>query len=154
MPRNTPPPIVTSTDVKAYAHCVEYMCQGYEQQEVQGVRTLTEWNGASLGSDSMFAAVIFTSTEEVNFADSEDARCEFCGGHREISATPRPTYQRLSGHPQDGLLKINGFDPGIKNTETDQKMAEMMAESNRRMAELEEKLAALTAATEGDGATG
>lgn len=144
MAKMTPPPRVTPADVVAFAHCRDYFCEGYGQQEVPAVKTLLEWTGASVGSDPIFHGVVFTSVEEVQFKDPADMACEHCGVDREISATSRPTYQALSGHPQDGLLKVHGFDPSVRNTEADEAAAAAMAEQNQKIAELQalvEKLA-------------
>lgn len=136
MAKQTVPPRVTPSSATGFAHCRDFFCEGYDQVPVPAIRTLIEWTGAAVGSDPIFHGVVFTSTEDLQFENQEDMACEHCGKSREISALPRPTYENLSGHPQDGLLHVKGFSPAVRNTEADEQAATAMAEQNRKIAEL------------------
>lgn len=136
MAKQTVPPRVTPSDATGFAHCRDFFCPGYDQVSVPAIRTLIEWTGASVGADPIFHGVVFTSTDDLQFKDPEDMACEACGKPREISALPRPTYENLSGHPQDGLLHVKGFDPTVRNTEADEQAAAALAAQNQKIAEL------------------
>lgn len=141
-------PRITRNPVVAYAHCTNMLCEGYSQVQVSAVMELSEVTiGERDPKAGIFAPIVETSWQDLAWADGEDARCEHCHGTRELSATPRPTYQSISGHPQDGLLTMRGgFDPNTRNTEADQQAAAALAEQTRQMAEMREQIAALTAA--------
>lgn len=143
----TPPPRIHVTEVDGFAHCRDALCAGNAQEPVRAVVTLTEWTIASRGGKGVLANVVENSTEDVQFADAADSACSVCGKSREVVLKERPTYQRLSGFPQDGLIQLQQrgiqFDPNVRNTEADQAAAEAQAKSDARIAELEAKLDAL-----------
>lgn len=138
MPAVAPPPRITETTVDAWAHCNDARCPGYGQQPVTGVHVLVEHSVASRGGDGIFASVIENSHEYLRFEDPDEIHCEHCSRTREITRQVRPTYQKLSGFPQDGLLHSPDFDPSVRHSKDDERFAAQEA----RMRLLEEKLAA------------
>lgn len=138
-----PPPRVTEFSCDAYAHCTDPLCDGSGQQPVKAIRTLLEWTIGSRGGDGIFAGIVETSTEDLRFADADDSPCPSCGRAREVAVGEKPTYQRLSGFPQDGLLRMQGFDPGVQNSVADQRAAEEAAAQALRVTELEDKVSQL-----------
>lgn len=139
-------PRITESQTVAYAHCRDMLCAGYSQEEVGAVNKLFERTIGEMDPKAgIFSAIVETSWVDLEFADPDDVSCEYCGGTREISGTPRPTYQRLSGHPQDGLLTMRGYDSQISNSAADEKAAAAAAEQNRKIAEMQEQMEALMA---------
>lgn len=140
-------PRITASSTVAYAHCRDMLCPGYSQEEVEAVNRLFERTIGEMDPKAgVFSPIVETSWTDLEFADPDDVSCEHCDGVREISATPRPTYQRLSGHPQNGLLTMRGFNPEApRNTEADEKAAAASAEQNRKIAEMQEQMDALMA---------
>lgn len=142
-------PKITPIAAVAYAHCCDMLCEGYSQAEVEAVRTLFERTiGESDPKAGIFAPIVETSWEDLEFADPADAVCEHCGATREISAAPRPSYQHF-GFARDALVKMPKFDANVRNTEADEAAATAAAEQNRRLAEMEARIAGLLAQVEG-----
>lgn len=137
--------IVTPEKVKAYAHCLSPMCQGYGQEELDVTRTTIEYTYGDNGAD-MFKSMVERSTIMLTFADGEDRACRFCGGARELSEQPRPSYQALSGYDPMGLVNgtTGAFNPQVVNTEADAKVAALEAAMSRQAAQIEALLAAMT----------
>lgn len=103
-------PTVTATPVKAYAHCRDARCPGYNQQEVDAVREEASYTFGELGGDGVFTHMQERSSVEWKFADVEDAPCPVCSELREVTGSHRPSYQPLSGHDPLGLLSAPKFD--------------------------------------------
>lgn len=108
-------PTITATPVKAYAHCRNPLCVGYEQVEVDGLREVMAYTYAEMGGDDIFANFTQNSVVEYKFADAGQAPCPGCGAPREVAGDPRPSYQRLSGHDPNGLLNLPKFDAAKQN---------------------------------------
>lgn len=117
-------PVVTEQPIKAYAHCVKPVCVGTFQEEVDAMRVETGYLFSDNGGD---IPGIERSKVEARFLHDEDSTCPHCGSHRDLSLTPRPQYEALSGHPQDGLLGLARFDPGKTSTADDETRAEVEA---------------------------
>jgi hypothetical protein len=100
-------PNVIDTPAKGYAHCLNPRCPGYQQEVVPAIRRETQWTYTELDGD---LPGIERSTVSYHFADEKDAACPTCKGIREVTAEPRATYQNLSGHDPNGLLKIRPHD--------------------------------------------
>lgn len=96
-------PRTTDTPIDAYAHCADSTCPGNAQQPVKAIRHDVAFSYMDLGGDM---PGIERTTSALRVAHDKDATCKTCGGPRELSTDPRPVYNNLSGHPQDGLLKI------------------------------------------------
>lgn len=105
-------PTVVATEVKGFAHCRDARCPGYQQQEVDAVREESSQTFGENGGDGPFLHMIERSSVEFRFKDSDDVPCPVCSQPREVSETPRPQYQPLSGHDPMGLLSVAPFDPG------------------------------------------
>lgn len=82
---------VTDDLVQALAHCRDRACAGYEQQPVQGVRTVRSDTFQDAGGDGTFSHE-YRSSEYLSFADGADRDCVFCGRDREITVQERPEY--------------------------------------------------------------
>jgi hypothetical protein len=126
-------PQVTKTDRKVYVHCVNPRCAGIRQEEVDGFAEETAFMFTDNGGD---IPGVERSTVRAKVADDEDAICPFCEGPRDVSLTPRPQYQRLSGHDPMGLLDVAAFDanrpvlehkPNAEVDELKQQLAELRA---------------------------
>jgi hypothetical protein len=128
-------PTVSEAPARAYAHCRNARCPGYQQQEVAAVReevgfTYRELNG-NKGAPDPYDGLFERSSVRFRFEDESEAGCPVCGETREVTGEPRPSYQPLSGHDPLGLLQFGGFDAGMQVPPDD------------RTAELEAKLAAM-----------
>lgn len=104
-------PTITDTPIDGYAHCLNPRCAGYAQEPVKAIRretafTFVELNGTAEGSVPGFER----SSVSFVFTDEDNAACGSCGGVREVTASPRTTYQNLSGHDPNGLLNIRPGD--------------------------------------------
>lgn len=121
--------IVTPVKTKAYAHCLQAMCPGYAQEELDVIKTTVEYQYSDNGAD-MFKAMVERLTIMLDFENAEDRACRHCGGARELSETPRPTYQALSGYDPMGLINgtAGAFNPNVVNTQADAEMAELRAQ--------------------------
>lgn len=137
---NFPPPTVTESEVDAYAHCGNALCPGYRQEPVRAVKTLVERSYQSGGGDWAFTE---GSSEHLRFADEAEIKCPHCDQSRMVTQQKRPRYQPLSGHPQNGLLNITGFDPAKVNGPADEKAAAEAAQLRAEMAELKAQMAEL-----------
>lgn len=115
------PPTITETTVLAYAHCPDPRCQGVKQEQVQAVRTLTEWTFASRGGGddpgglgNVFLPMIENSQEHWRFVDAGELECAHCGTARELSSAPRPSYPIQVGGA-NALIRLQDmglqFDP-------------------------------------------
>lgn len=124
-------PTVTETPVKGYAFCRNARCSGYQEEEVDALREETAYTYGDNGGDGVFVGMVERSMVTFRFADPERAPCRSCKQPREVSGSPRPSYQPLSGHNPMGLLEFGGFDPSM-----------MVPPGGDRTAELEQKLAA------------
>jgi hypothetical protein len=116
------PPTITETTVLAYAHCPDPRCQGVKQEQVQAVRTLTEWTFASRGGGddpggvgNLFLPMVENSQEHWRFVDAGELPCPHCEKPRELSSAPRPSYPIQVGGA-NALLRLQDmgiqFDPG------------------------------------------
>lgn len=136
-------PLVTETPVRAFAHCVVPRCPGAYEAEVDALRVETAFAFTENGGD---IPGIERSNVVAQFADEADATCEHCGGHRDVSLTPRPQYQRLSGHDPMGLLGMPQYDPNKVIAPNEAQDAAIEA--------LKAQVAALTEAMEKNAAKG
>lgn len=135
-------PTVTEIPIKGYAHCRHPRCSGSRQQQVDAIRVEDSWSYVERGGDIPGPE---SSVVRFRFANEDDIPCPSCKNYREITDSPRPSYEGLSGFSQDGLLDIeinpNGsrFDPS--------KQAEIQAEASEKLAaenaDLRERLARL-----------
>jgi len=134
-------PTVTQKPVQGYAHCRTAMCPGYHQEQIDALEETQAWTIGEKGGDGAFAQLVENTMIEFRFADEKDAPCPSCGERREVTGQPRKQYQPLSGY-DPMYLAHNGanFDASKKVDTADQK----------RIAELEAKLAQLLDALEGD----
>lgn len=135
-------PTVTELPIKGYAHCRNPRCSGSRQEEVEAVRvedsyTYTEKGGDLPGTES--------SMVRIRFASTDDEPCPACKNTREVTDSPRPSYEGLSGFDQDGLLDIELNANGSRFDAS--KQAELQAEASDKLAsenaELRERLARL-----------
>lgn len=99
---------ITEETVTAFAHCRNPRCDGYRQEIVQAVKTISARNFDAEGPLSGFAE---NSHEYMRFADGDTAACPTCGLDREVTGQERPSYNPLSGFPQDGLIGAPAYDP-------------------------------------------
>ncbi len=104
-------PRVSKTPIEGFAHCRNARCAGYGQEKVSAERVLSEWTYVELGGDM---PGVEKSQVYVEFVDQGDAPCPHCGVDRVVTDKPRPTYQPLSGHDQNGLLYLSGFNPAAQ----------------------------------------
>jgi hypothetical protein len=121
-------PTQTVTPVRGFAHCVVPRCPGTYESEVDAVKVTTSWTFIERGGDIPGEE---NSQDAARFADETDATCEHCGGHREVSLSPRPQYQPLSGHDPMGLLGMPQYDPNKINLPNDEQAAEIAALQKR-----------------------
>lgn len=143
-------PAVTTTPIKAYAHCRNALCSGYQQVEVDGLKEVAAYTYGEMGGDDIFYSFVQNSIVEYKFADPEDAPCPGCGEPREVTGDPRPSYQALSGHDPMGLLGMPKFDAARQNqvvatagslTESDEEI-ELRLRAKLREEQIEAKLRA------------
>lgn len=125
---------LTTTTVRAWAHCRDPRCPGVEQEPVDATRHLTEWSFVDNGGN---LPGVERSTDLFVFADASQAPCPHCGLDREVSAQQRPNLPPLSGHRQDGLLYVKQFDAGKQPAGNDAIVAQLMAQ----VAELSARIA-------------
>lgn len=134
--------MVKEDTVQAYAFCQNAQCLGYQQEPVQGIRTVTEWSYLDLGGDM---PGVERSTQTVRFADEAEAVCSHCDSPRAISEQVRPEYANISGHDPMGLFEFKGKTEGeIRELRHQREIDEL--KSGERMAALERQIEALTAA--------
>lgn len=133
-------PTITEETVPAYAHCINFVCPGYAQEEVLGVRTIRSETLGDRGGDGVLAMVTENTWEYLRFSDAEKVSCPHCGRDREISTQARPTYQNLSGFAQNGLLEVAKFDPNVRNTKADEEAAAALAAANVAIAEMQQQM--------------
>lgn len=137
--------VVTEQTVDAFAHCINFVCPGYSQEPVKGVKTVRSANLNSRGGDGALGMVIENTWEYLRFADPDKVPCPHCSSDREIALQSRPTYQNLSGFAQNGLVEVAKFDPGVRNTKADEQQAAEMAKANAQIAELKAQMAEVLA---------
>lgn len=105
-------PTITGVPVRAYAHCRDARCSGYQQEEVDAVREETSFTFGE--GDRLGAGVLQNTVEkshvEYRFADAEQAPCRVCGVPREVTGEPRKQYVNESGFDPMGLLSMPKFD--------------------------------------------
>jgi hypothetical protein len=133
-------PTVASREQKIYMHCINPRCRGMMEEEVDGLAEETSYLFTDNGGDIPGVERSVVVAKPVH---EEDETCPHCGGRRDASLSPRPQYQRLSGHDPMGLLNVPSFDPNKVNTPTDERDAELDA--------LKQRLAALEARDEQPG---
>lgn len=91
-------PQVTEAPVKAYAHCIDPLCPGYHQEEIDAQRVETGWTVGENGGDGAFAMLIERSVVDYRFENEADRTCPVCAKDRNVTGEPRKQYQALSGH--------------------------------------------------------
>lgn len=137
------PSTVTEEPVEAYAHCANARCPGYAQEAVPAIRQETsrtyQANGGQLPG-------VENSQVHYRFADEEaNGPCPGCGRMRELSADQRPSYNPISGFDPNYLVgsTAQGFDPSMRNTESDAKVAELEARLTAQSEKMDKLIAAL-----------
>lgn len=127
--------IVTETRVELYAHCRNPLCPGYGQEKVAGIVQETAYQYSDNGAD-MMRGHVERSIHDLRFEDEDSRPCRVCKQARELSETPRPSYQPLSGFDPMGLVNggASAFDPTKVNTEADARIADLEAKLNRLIA--------------------
>lgn len=133
-------PHVVTEKVQAYAHCPNARCVGYLQEEVPAERVETNYLYTDNGGD---LPGVERSNSHFRWPDGVDVSCPGCGGLRELSASPRPSYQPLSGYDPMGLLGAAKFNPAKVNTEADARVAALeaqLASQGELLTQLLEKL--------------
>jgi len=158
---------VSTEEITAYAHCMQFLdefgavsqpgpqgetmtdqqCPGYAQQEVAAIREtvahLYGEAGSEYGGQGASAHAVSTSTSRLCWADPEQAPCPFCGVPRELSEQQRPRYPRLTGQPQDQLLRFKAEERrAITSTAT---AVERLADTVSEQAAMREEIASLRA---------
>ena len=103
-------PTVTVAPVRAYAHCRDARCPGYQQQAVEAVREEVMYTFGENGGDGVFTHMVESSRVEYKFADESDAACPVCSTPREVTGDPRPQYVNESGQDPMGLLALPKHD--------------------------------------------
>lgn len=141
-------PTITEEKVPAYAHCINFVCPGYAQEEVLGLRTVRSESIGDRGGDGALAMVVENTWLYMSFANPEQRPCPHCGKDREIALDARPTYQNLSGFAQNGLLEVAKFDPNVRNTKADEEQAAQLAAANAAIAEMQQKMIEMAALLE------
>lgn len=129
--------------MKGYAHCRDTRCPGNQQQEVDAVRQEMSFTFGDGGGDGVWKNLVERSTIEFRFADESDAGCPVCKRPREVTGTPRPQYQPLSGFDPMGLLSVPKFDAGNVPSADDR-----TAVLEQQLQEMREQLAKLAGAKE------
>ncbi len=121
-------PQVAETPVEAYAHCRNARCPGYDQERIDGIREETSYTFGERGGDGAFTHMIQDSGVEFKAADVADLPCPGCGAAREVTGTPRPSYQNESGHDPMGLLAALPLGaPGVQADARDERIAALEA---------------------------
>lgn len=133
-------PVVTENKRVLFAHCPSPLCANYRQQEVEGVVVETSYMFTDNGGD---IPGIERSVEDLRWVDDDQAECSECGRRRELSTSPRPSYDPLSGHDPMGLVNgtVPPYDPGKVNTPEDERFAELQAQLKAQQAMIEKLLA-------------
>jgi hypothetical protein len=105
-------PTITGTPVKAFAHCRDARCPGYQQEEIDAVREETSFTFGD--GDRLGAGVLQNTVEkshvEYRAASAGDAPCRVCGVPREVTGERRKQYVNESGFDPMGLLSMPKFD--------------------------------------------
>lgn len=101
-------PHIVLTTVDAYAHCGVPTCKGNRQEPVKAVHELAQWTFGmnNPGEKGPLANMVEREHTSLKFADPADAACPECGIGRQLTDQLRPTYERISGYSQQGLLKL------------------------------------------------
>ncbi len=130
-------PSVTETPQRAWAHCRDARCPGYNQEEIDAVHEETSFTFGEGGGDGIFAGMEERSMVEFKAVDPEDVPCPACGVAREVTGQARPSYRNESGHDPLGLLGGPKFNAAVKNTEADAQTAALQAQVSKLAAQLE-----------------
>lgn len=105
-------PTIQAVPVRAYAHCRDARCSGYQQEEVDAFREETSYTFGE--GDRLGAGVLQNTVEkslvEFRFADPDQAPCPVCKVPREVTGEPRKAYVNESGFDPMGLLGMPKFD--------------------------------------------
>jgi len=96
-------PRVHESEVDGWVHCPDPRCDGYRQQEAKVRHTVKEILYTDLGGDM---PGVERSVEYVALVDPKDGPCPTCERPREASLQKRRVIPPLTGHAQDGLLRI------------------------------------------------
>lgn len=137
-------PQVTEKPRQVYLHCPNPVCPGMVQETVDGFEVETAFLFTDNGGDLPFverstsAAVVDPPSLDPS-VERFDTSCRHCGAAREISLTPRPNYQPLSGADPMGLVGAPQYDPHRP-----------ILEDNPELVELRKQVAALAARLERD----
>jgi hypothetical protein len=130
-------PTITGVPVRAYAHCRDARCPGYQQEEVDAVREETAFTFGE--GDRLGAGVLQNTVEkslvEYRFADPDAAPCRVCGVPREVTGDPRKQYVNESGFDPMGLLSMPKFDEQAPASVVGESDEEMEARLRREILE-------------------
>lgn len=129
-------PIITEEPTRAFAHCRNARCPGYAQEEIDAIKEETAFTFGDLGGDGVFTHMTERSTVGFRFADPDDGPCPGCHEVREVTGTPRPAYQPLSGKDPMGLLHAQPFNPSQPVPDRTSELEGQIAEMREQMAEL------------------
>jgi hypothetical protein len=129
-------PQVTEKPRQVFLHCPNPVCPGMVQETVDGFEVETAFLFTDNGGDLPF---VERSTSRGMVPAEFDTACRHCGANREISLTPRPNYQPLSGADPMGLVGAPQYDPHRP-----------ILEDNPELVELRKQVAALAARLERD----
>ena len=148
-------PTLTVTEVVGYAHCRNPRCPGSQQEQVKALRHVDSYTYVERGGDLPGEEM---STEHFSFFNDgsidpetkeqrpDETPCPNCKLLREITGSPRPSYQGEWGN-QDFLLDIDvkhdgsRFDPELQSKLQSEASDKLLAENG----ELRERLARLEA---------
>jgi hypothetical protein len=130
-------PSVTETPQKAYAHCRDARCPGYNQEEIDAVHEETFFTFGDGGGDGVFASMTERSMVEFKAVNAEDVPCPACGVAREVTGQARPSYRNESGHDPMGLIGGPKFNAAVKHTEADAQTAALQAQVTKLAAQIE-----------------
>lgn len=128
-------PRVREETITGFAHCPNPRCEGYAQEQIPAVKTITEFTYKERGGD---IGGVETSTVDVRAAAEEQRLCA-CGLTREVTDQPRKRYAPESGHSQTGLLEFGAFNPDAQRQIVAQQAAEDAAGLRKENAELREE---------------
>jgi hypothetical protein len=117
--------------VKAFGFCPDHTCVGYQQEPVDGLRTVRSDTFRDSGGDANMPGE-YRSFEFVTFANQKDRECRFCGRDRQIALQQRPEYA-----PVTSAGKI-----GESN---DNQMAALVAKQADELAAMREQIAKMQA---------
>lgn len=115
-------PIVSESEIEAYAYCPNARCDGHKQVKLKAIRTETGVTYMENGGD---LAGVERSFVHVKVANTKQAKCSECGLERQVSETRRRQYQGISGHDQKGLLQFmpdvftEGYEPEYESLVTE-----------------------------------